>query len=29
MKNRLPLMYSDPKTKIAFLEKSIKVIYER
>ena len=29
IKNRLPLLYSDPKMKIAFAEKSIKAIYKR
>ena len=29
IKNRLPLLYSDPKMKIAFPEKSIKAIYKR
>ena len=29
IRNRLPLLYSDPKMKIAFPEKSIKAIYRR
>ena len=29
IRNRLPLLYSDPKMKIVFPEKSIKTIYKR
>ena len=29
IQNRLPLLYSDPKIKIVFPVKSIKVIYKR